>query len=217
MRKVIEFKPRAELLIKCLTSEYQWLELLKGKNKKYDPLLHYLAKLGEEDKLDLDNYDRKNYQSSGISKATGVKPTNVKKYLTQIYEDILTLNYDNPELFKNGNNHRYLLHFSHLDHCYSNFNIWLPTELNRFDRFTFSFIQGKVDCGYFWVRDILHIHEYGDSKSFVYLVAGSPNIYRELLLDKADFLREISFDEKYSLSEYQMDEKLKLYGRREKL
>jgi len=41
MRKIIEFTPRAELLIKCLTSEYQWLELLKGKNKKYEPLLEF--------------------------------------------------------------------------------------------------------------------------------------------------------------------------------
>jgi hypothetical protein len=143
--------------------------------------------------------------------------TNIKKYLTQIYEDILSLNYDSPELFRNRNYHRYLLHFRHLDHCYNDFNIWLPTELNRFDRFTFSFIQGKVDWGYFWVKDILHIHEYGEIKTFVYMAACSPNIYRELLLHKADFLREISVDEKYSLSEYQMDEKLKLYGRREKL
>lgn len=71
--------------------------------------------------------------------------------------------------------------------------------------------------GVFGVKSIMHIHEYGQCKTFIEMAAGSPNIYRELLLDKADFLREISFDEKYSLSEYQMDEKLKLYGRREKL
>lgn len=217
MRKIVEFKPRAELLIKCLISEYQWLSLLKGKNKKYDLLLDYLEKLGEEDKLDLDDYDRKSYQSSGISETTGVKLANIKKYLTQIYEDILALNYDYPELFKEGHPHRYSLYFRHLDHCYNDFNIWLPTELHRFDRFNFPFIAEKVDWGYFWVKSIMHIHEYGQCKTLIEMAAGSANIYRELLLDKADFMSEISINDIYSLTEYQMDEKLKIYGRREKL
>lgn len=152
MRQISEYTPSARQLVSCLTSEYQWLNLLKNRGKDYEHILDYLITLGEETRNESD-YDSKKYQSNVISMNTGTPASKIKKYLTNAYNDILELNSAEPELFRNGGKYLYCLWFSNRlrDHyCY--FNLWLTVPLNIFDSFSFHFIYAKVNESHFWVE-----------------------------------------------------------------
>lgn len=216
MRNIEEYKPTSRELVNCLTSEYQWLELLKNNGKVYQPVLDYLIDIGKQYDQNTDNYDYKKNQLKAISENTGISTPKIKKNLIEIYNDIFELNYSNPELFNNGGTYLYELRFSYFSY-YGYFNLWLPVMFNQFDRFNFYFISAKVETSSFWVVDIFHRHENGKTNVSVNLKGGFPNKYRELLLAKAEFMNEISFREKYELYDYQLDKKLIEYARREKL
>ncbi len=216
MKNFEEFKPSARELVICLTSEYQWLELLKNNGKTYKPVLAYLIDIGKQHEQDINSDDSIKYQSKTISEVTGINSSKIKKILVDIYNDIFDLNYSNPELFNNGGSYLYEMCFSYFSY-YCFFNVWLPVMLNPLELFDFFFIRAKLRTSSFWVVDISHRHEYGKTIVSANLKGGFPNKYRELLLAKAEFMREISISEKYELSDYLLDEKLTKYARRDKL
>lgn len=216
MRNTEEYKPSARELVFCLTSEYQWLELLKNNGKVYEPVLDYLIDLGKQYEEDVDNDESKKYQSKSISAATGFNSSKIKKFLAEIYNDIFELNYSKPELFNNGDKYLYEMCFSYFSFN-GYFYLWLPVMLKPFDRFDFHFVYAKLKTSSFWVEDVSHRHEYGKTIVDVSLKGGYPNKYRELLLEKVKFLNDISFHEIINISDFQLDEKLKRYARSEKL
>jgi hypothetical protein len=93
----------------------------------------------------------------------------------------------------------------------------MAVPLVRLDTVEFFFISAKLQASHFWVEDIRHIHEYGKVSAEVDLKGGFPNVYRELLLSKAEFIHEIDFRDKYQLYDFQIDEKLRKYAIHEKL
>mgnify|MGYP000898278231 CR=1 FL=1 len=216
MKEFQEYNPTARQLVSCLVSEYQWLNLLKNKEKGYEPILDYLINLGKEYEFEDSIFDWKKFQSKTIAENSGIKTSNLKKMLVNIYEDIFQLNHKSPELFKNGEMYFYELCFTN-DKYTCNFNLWLPVLLSPLDLFDFHFVEAKMNISYFWVEGIAHYREYGKTKTTADLKSGFPNKYRELLLSKADFMKEISFDEKYNLSDYDLDKKLRKYAMRDKL
>ncbi len=128
-------------------------------------------------------------------------------------------NSSNSELLCNGGKYLYRFSFSYLSYYYySFFHLWLDVPLNLFECFDFPFIYAKINCGYFWIENIGHEHEYGKSITAINLNGGYPNLYRSLLLAKAQFTNEITFDDMINLSEYQIEEKIagKLRTREEK-
>jgi len=217
MLKTEKFKPDARLLISCFTHEYQWLLLLKNKDKPYEPLLDYLYDLGKHESISYQNHDRKKHQCNTIGEAININPSKIKNWLTTILNDILELNSQKPELFSNENQYHYILSFNHMLHWFSGFHIWLPLPLSRLDKFEFYFARCLVDCSNFWVKEITHSYEYGKNNVFIELDGSFPNLYRDILLDKVEFLREISLLEMLHLTSFQLDEKLREYGRKEKL
>ena len=217
MLKTEEFKPDARLLISCLTQEYQWLLLLKNQNKPYEPLLDYLYDLGKHESIDYQNYDSKKHQCKTIGEAIGINPSKIKNWLIAILNDILELNSQKPELFRNENQYHYILSFNYHTYRFNNFHIWLPVPLNRFDKIEFGFASCLVNNFNFWVKEIAHTHEYGKDSVFVELDGRFPNLYRDILLDKAEFLKDFSFLERFELPSFQLDDKLRVYGRKEKL
>lgn len=212
-----DYNSDARLLVNCLTTEYQWLPLLKERNKPYEILLDYLYELGVKRSLQTENYDSKESQSNRIAEITGVKISKIKGWLIKIYNDILDLNFEKPELFNNGSLYHYVLYFNYYSYFYEGFNIWLPTILNRFDKFEFYFIDAKLSTRSFWVKDISHTYENGIATTHVELKGGFSNTYRELLLDKAVYMKEISSMSKFKLYDFQMDEILIEYAKKEKL
>ncbi len=216
MREIEEYKPSARELVFCLTSEFQWLELLRNNGKAYEPVLDYLIDLGKHYEQDDDNDESKRYQSKTISAVTGINSSKIKKILVEIYNDIFELNNSNPELFNNGEKYLYELCFSHFSN-FGYFYLWLPVMLKPFDRFDFHFVYAKLKTSSFWVEDVSHRHEYGKTIVDVSLKGGYPNKYRELLLERAKFMEDISYFELRDLSEFQLDEKLMKYARQVKL
>jgi hypothetical protein len=212
-----DYNPDAKLLINCLTTEYQWLPLLKERGKPYEVLLDYLYELGTKRNLGTENYDRKESQSNRIAEITGVKISKIKGWLIKMYDDILGLNYDEPELFNNGSLYHYILYFNYHSHFYEGFNIWLPTILSRFDKFEFYFIKAKLSTRSFWVKNISHTYENGKATTQVELKGGFSNVYRELLFEKAIYMKEVSFMEKHKLYDFQIDKILTEYAKKEKL
>ena len=129
----------------------------------------------------------------------------------------MELNSSNPELFCNGGKYLYRFSFRYLSHYYSFFHLCLDVPLNIFECFDFPFIYAKVKSSYFWIENIGHEREYGKIIVTVTLKGGYPDLYRSLLLSKAQFTNEITFDDMINLSEYRIDEKLKKYAQQQNL
>ena len=218
MKTIEEYTPDARTLANCLISEYQWLLLLINKKKPYQFLLKYLIELGKEENANPDDYQREKRQSNKMAEVIGVRPSNIKKWLIEIYEDILDLNYNSPQLF-NINNYSFLYRFSFSAYSYNYYglNLWIPNIMSRFDSVELFFIRAKMNQHHFWIKEITHEYSNGHLISLVQLEGGYYNSYRELLLDKAGFLHDISLSERYNSHLYTIDEKLRQYARQEKL
>lgn len=217
MRRIIEeYQPRSEELIESLTSEYQWLPLLKGQGKRYETLLDSLYELG----CALSGMNQFHsfiyHRVSKLAEGSGVKASNKKKWLKMIYEDLIDLNYENPNLFNTKQNtHCHVINISSGKYKLYAFTIWLPIKLCRFDNFDFPFVKSKIGSSNLWIRNINNIHKYGKTVFWIEAELGRPNLYRELLLEKFIFMNEIISIR--NSSSYEMDEELRKYGRREKL
>lgn len=199
--------------IDSLISEYQWLNMLKGKDKPYESLLDYLMKLGEFESLDEDNYSRTKRQITHIANELNCKNTHITKWLPKIYDDIFTLNNEAPELFYKENALKYVFSFNS-DCGYSyGLQLWMPIILNKYDTFIFNFIKAKVNQSHFWVKNVSVIHEYGKLYYQIDLKGGYLNSYRELLLEKVKFINAISWHDLIESSDYDLDDKLREYER----
>ena len=135
-----EYKPDARTLVSCLISEYQWLDLLKNRNNAYEPILDYLICLGEQERGETSHYDVKRHQANTISDVTGISASKIKKYLTNIYDDILELNRLQPNIFCNGGQYHYVFNFRNFSYAYSDFNLWLSVPFAPLETFEFFFI-----------------------------------------------------------------------------
>lgn len=56
------FKPRANEVLECLVSEYQWLLFLKERGKPYEKLLDVLVNTGQKVKANDDSLGKDDYQ-----------------------------------------------------------------------------------------------------------------------------------------------------------
>lgn len=217
MKQFFEYTPSPKEVISCLVTEYQWLSLLKGKNKPYEDFLPFIEETGRLESEDEEYYDKNRYQITSIAKEVGKNSAIIRKWIFLIYEDLLTLNKEEPQLFNNGEPYHYILTFESSYGYYSEFNIWLPVMLNHSDLFRFDFIFAKVNISYFWVKRVIVQHQNGKVQIEVNLLEGIYNRYEELVFDKVDLLDIYSFKELYYSNLYRTSEKIKKYARKEKL
>lgn len=70
-------------------------------------------------------------------------------------------------------------------------------------------MKAKVGISNFWVRDITHEVENDNHQINVQLRGGFPNMYREMLIEKALFFNVISLRDIYDSTDYQLYEILK--------
>jgi len=128
-----EYKPSTHEVLGCLSGEYQWLKLLKGRNKPYENLLSDLET--HFNKMFLNEYYK--HSVSGLSQRFGIKTTLFVKWVHQIYNDIFELNCYEPDLFE-SDGVRHYLHFS----CYgrfAGFTLWLKAPLHQDEAFEWPF------------------------------------------------------------------------------
>lgn len=217
MKKFFDYTPSPKEVISCLVSEYQWLSFLRGKDKPYEAFLPFIEETGRLESEDEEYYDKNRYQITSIAKKIGKSSTLIKKWIFSIYDDLLALNKEEPQLFNNGQPYHYVLSFESFYGYYSEFNIWLPVMLNHSDSFHFDFIFGKVNISYFWVKRVIVQHQNGKTRIEVDLLGGIYNRYQELVLDKAYLLDKYSFSELYYSNLYTVYEKIKEYAHKEGL
>lgn len=157
----------------CLTHQPSWLKLLLNKDKDYNKFL---------EKLFAENfYDEERTTIKKIAALAGLKADKATSWITQMYDDILNLNWEEPDLFKtDGIDHQ--LYFKYYD-SWATLNLWLPQSPKQFERFTFHFIKAKIGTDHFWVSDVSH--DLADGKYIVHLTLSGHerNMYREWLVD----------------------------------
>jgi hypothetical protein len=214
MRKKIKLKEEynAEIneITVCLLNEYQWLEILFDSENPYKKLLHHLHALGELMKDDKLNNEHK---LSKLSETLNERKTILSKWLRQIYEDLLSINFEKPELFKIDGCHLYRLYCRDANaDINAHLNLWLTIPLQRYDEFECFFLRGKFPISRFYVETIYHEHIFGKQETTAWLKVGFPNQYRDHLFDRAVFEQEMSSVEQYQKLGFKIDEELrKLY------
>lgn len=198
-----EYKPGTVDVLNALVNEYQWLNLLTDSGKPYDTLL----------RLIVDDSNREMYTGFGaikkVSQILNESQSKITKWILSAYNDLFELNYENPELFKLGEGHRYYMHFKVDYHASADFTIYLSNPLSYGEAFEWQFIKAKVGTYYFYVEDITHVYAGGTITTQVTLHSGWFNSYRQHLIDKLDFLKLIDFHEKHYLPSHKLDEILK--------
>lgn len=200
VKKLYLHEPPTIQVYHSMTHCPDWIRKLQGHGKEYDD---FLVRLIEKDF----------YKEEGratikkISEETGYKTTQATKWIRQIYDDIFTLNSESPELFRQEGI-RLNLYFSYFD-SHATVTLWLKHIPRVFDCFDFFFVKAKVGTSNFWVRDITHEVENDNHQINVQLCGGFPNMYREMLIEKALFFNVISLRDIYDNTDYQLDEILK--------
>jgi hypothetical protein len=203
--KKIIHKPATKEIFFSLSSMPQWSKILLGqKENTYTAFLKWLI-----DK----NYliGEKDISIKNIAKAFGADTPKITKWLAQIYEDLLVLNEEQPELFKREGT-RHELHFRYYD-SYAFITIWLQSTPRIHERFSFYFLKARLGSNFFYVHDVEHIIGKGGHTVSIGLAAGFVNRYREQLVDRAEFEGMIDFGETLNPFTRDLDDKLRKWYR----
>lgn len=199
-RKPILHKPSTLETFYCLQHERSWLKLLLEKDNVYNPFL---------DKILTEGFYENNDERTTIKKiasSAGFKTDKVTTWIAQIYENILNLNWDEPDLFKTDGIH-HELYFKYYD-SKATLNLWLPQSPKLFERFTFHFIKAKMGTYHFWVNDVSHDIEDGKYMVHLTLSGHERNMYREWLVDRALFTGVLHFMDTYQKQPFEIDKEL---------
>lgn len=203
-RMKILHEPSTHEIFMCLSHMPKWSEILfsHGVEKPYKPFLKWLL----EAKFFSDREEKMTVKK--LSSDFKADASKVTKWLRQIYDDIIDLNFEKPDLFCINEEIKVLLHMKAFDNYCSLF-VSLPALPREFESFRFSFARGKLGIDYFWVKKIEYLIE--DDKTYitVWLQDGFVNRYREFALDKAIFQGWISFRDRYEKYDGEIDSELR--------
>lgn len=202
-------KDRKKIIYQADTKEYfmsiaampKWCKILiENIDKPYNSFVQFLLEKNfyneREERLILKN----------IAAESGVDISKVTKWLKQIYEDIIELNSEKPELFKTeGVQH--ILYCRRHDSSIS-ISVWLLNTPRLFETFEFDFANARTGSRYFFVEKVEHTLYNHEHTITVFLRDGFANKYRELLVDRAEFYGVINFTERYKLLDFQIDDEI---------
>lgn len=199
--------PRTPEVLRCLGDQPQWIHLLKGQNKPYEPILESLEYHLTRINLGIEGYD---YTVSGTIKSLSISIIRLKKWVNMIYSDLFELNFNEPDLFKTDGT-MYDLSFQGL-HKVASMRLWLDAQLNIGEIFFCGFLNAKVTGSLFYITSISHEYEKGELRNIVFLDVKEPNIYRNFISDKARFYKYLGAIDQFGLDESKRDDFLrKLY------
>lgn len=203
VEKQIVEKPSTISVFYSMTSCPRWVNLLTGNNKPYQS---FLSKLNSVNFL---KERRERTTIKQMADAFHFKREQLTKWISEMYEDIFDLNYDNPELFKDeGIKHE--LYFKGF-RTSASFTLWLKCTPRVFEKVDFFFLKAKLESTSFWVKDLQHQFDESEHTINVWLESSIRNKYRELLIDRALFFDRLGFMDVYRKNEFEIDDKLKLF------
>ena len=200
--KGIYYEPTTTEIFHALASMPSWSQLLleHTSNKEYSSFLGLLIardfKLKPGQKISV----------SGLAQVFDIKPDKVKRFISQIYEDIFELNDQKKELFQ-LDSIKVLLFFKYFEEG-SAMYYSLPVIPRKYELFTFPFIAAKLGVNRFWVKRVEYEIENDEMIINIWLQGGFANEYREMLLQRAVFENEISVMEELEDNGHALDNKL---------
>lgn len=183
-----------------------YVKLLDSKGKNYEIFYNWvLAEALIKDK------SKRIHSITEIAAQLKLKTNKVTKMIFDLYEDILLLNEECPEKFKNENETLCFLYCKFLDRIES-FNLGLSFIPRKGEIFQFMFLQPKLGNCLLYVKYIIHEITEKGQVVMVSLIDDAPNNYIQLAKDKAYIYHEIGFDDYLKLDNEKMAQKLKSLG-----
>lgn len=205
MKKKELFLHRATTLEKlsCISNYPSWVKLLFGNGKSYS---NFISKMADKNFYRSED-DVRSIKS--IAEEFGFKTTDVTKWISEIYFDILQLNEDKPHLFQTpGIKHSCF--FRHYDNTAA-FTLWLPQSPRKYEQFSFYFLRAQTGISHFWVREVEHEVEDGEYTVSLMLDGKLLNTYREQLVQQALFDSVLHFTDVMNKNDFEIDEVLRYW------
>ena len=142
-----------------------------------------------------------------IGKELNLNGTDVTKQLKELYNSICDYNFDHPEAFVGKNQVLVNLSIKYLGH-YADFYIGLNVLPCTGDRFTFPFIKPMLGFDNFFVTKIHHSVNKLNHEIDIFLTFHEPNLYLQLIKEKALLEGYISFWDVLKLNTNELNDKL---------
>ncbi|MBC7390441.1 MAG: hypothetical protein H7329_14590 [Opitutaceae bacterium] len=138
------------------------------------------------------------------------KADKITKWIHSIYEDILELLYNKPELFKTDGT-LCTLTMGYFD-SYCCIKIYLPFLPRKGEHFDFSFTKAKTGTYNYRVKHIMHEVNEDKYEAVIMLTGDMGSDYGDWLREKALFHQEIGYRDILEMNSFQVDDLLrKLY------
>lgn len=193
-------KASTQEYLHCLQNMSNWSNILLSQNnrKTYNDFLKWILK---------NDYFKtnENLTIAHISKQSGYSSAKVSRWLQEIYEGILELNENSPELFYTESGIQVELRIRYYDSfCF--FSTTLPVVPRVYESFEFFFIKAKIGWDRFWVKNVEYEIDNNKNTICVFLEGGILNRCREFAVEKAKFEERISFQDFYGKFDFEIDD-----------
>jgi hypothetical protein len=198
-RKFIHEPSTHEIFI-CLKSMVSWSKILHehGPEKEYKPFLKKLLDAnyfeGNEEKLMIKK----------IASALNAQTAKATRWLHEIYDDIIDLNFDKPQLFTN-NKITAMFYCRYFDSS-ATVHLGIDVMPREFETFSFFFIKAKVGTGSFWVSRVEYEVYENSVQPAVWLEGGILNRYREMAVEEGIFKGWFHFMDRWDKNSNEIDE-----------
>ena len=185
----MEIRPelRFPQLFNCLSDEPEWMKLLLDCGKPYDPLLHELIRQGERTYEEIEALPKGYNTAKRISERLGLKPGLVNKWISQIGEDIISLNDARPNLFYTEGEIPCGIQGSFYG-TWFHWSMSLPVLPRTGDSFDFRLANLVIDISSFTVGGVTFIRDAGKTYIQINLEPGHGGLYKTLQRQRARFL-----------------------------
>ncbi|MBO9682328.1 MAG: hypothetical protein J7502_06620 [Flavisolibacter sp.] len=189
-RKFVHEPSTHEIFI-CLSSLPSWTTILlqNGTQKPYMPFLQWLIERNfyeeREEKITIKRI-ASDYKS---------ETTKVTKWLHEIYDDIIELNYERPKLFVN-NKATVTCYFSYYD-SHAAIHLGLDFLPRVYEEFSFFFIKARTGADRFWISKVQYEVFDKNVQATLWLEGGILNRYREMAVEEGLFKGWLGFMDKW--------------------
>jgi len=199
------FKPSSKSYLTALVSNLSYVELLSLKGKPYEKLAQWLIKNENE-------YETAYLPSiREIAKSLDTNDQKIARQVKAIYKDIIELNNFTPEKFVKEGQHLCYISFDMMnDNAF--FGLGLEVIPRAGESFFFNFMLPVLDSERFTVKNVSYEIDNGKLWINVYMRSENPNLYLQLLKEKAFLRGDISWEDYLSNTDPDMESRiLKLY------
>jgi hypothetical protein len=181
----------------------KWVKFLQGNGKPYQNFLSNLISVSFYKELD------RRTTIKHMAEQFGFKRELITKWIKEMYEDIFDLNWNKPELFEEEGIMHELYFKGYRDS--TGLRLWLKTTPRVYEKIDLFFLDAKLGCRSFWVKDVHHDLDDSQHIISVHLEGGILNKHRELLVDRALFEGVLGWMDAHQGRESAIDKQLLLF------